>query len=166
VPSAPFTVEAWVRADDSTELNTYGFVGTWDGMRGYSLFAFPGSTSAGEQPNAEFKRNALPDAIQCATDPACQDALDFNTFRHLVGTYDPSMAAKLYIDGQLVIGAPLPNDLIVSTRPFALSGPQPVNGQDQAVTFDEVAVYSRALSSAEVTAHFNCGIGQGCVVTN
>jgi hypothetical protein len=155
-----------VRADDSAELNTFGFVGTWDGTSGYSLFAFPGSTASGEQPNAEFKRNALPDAIQCASSAGCQDGLEFDGFRHLVATYDASMLASLYIDGALVISAPLTNALEPSTFPFALAGPVPSGAMDQTVTFDEVAVYSRALSASEVQGHFNCGSGQGCEDTD
>ena len=162
VPFEPFTIEAWIRADDAGEVGTFGFIGNWDMSNGYSLFAFPGSTELGEAPNAELKRNILPNAIQCASVSSCQQTLSFQEFRHVVGTYDQNMEARLYIDGQLMVNAKLANPLGQSSTPFAVVGPAPSSGQ-QTVTFDEVAVYPRALSENEVKSHFDCVVGPDCV---
>lgn len=166
LPFEAFTMEAWVRADDSAELGTFGYFGTWDGDQGYSLFVFPGSTAAGESPNLEFKRNAQPNIIQCASAPVCQQVLDFNEFRHVVATYDGAMQATLYIDGIEVTSALLSNALEVSRASFALVGPAPTNGEDEGLVFDEVAIYDHALSAKKIESHFDCGNGAGCKYTD
>lgn len=162
VPFGAFTVEAWIRADDSAENGTFGFVGTWDGDQGYSLFAFPGSTTGGDSPNAEFKRNVQPNIIQCTSVAACKSLLDFTQFRHVVATYDGAMEASLYINGLFVTSAMLGNALETSQTPFGLVGPAPSVASSQSVTFDEVAIYDRALTAQDVSRHYNCGNGGNC----
>jgi len=153
----PFSVEAWVRAPDSVD-DIFGFIGNWDGAAGWSLFAFPGSSANGTQPNLEYKRNAAPNIIQCS-DQTCKVLLDFSDFRHVVATYDSGLDASLYIDGIHILTSPLTNALLSTETNFSVVGPASTT---DFVAFDEVAVYDYALTPAQIQAHFNCGSGNGC----
>lgn len=75
--------------------------------------------------------------------------LIFNEWHHLVGTYDGE-EARIYIDGQLDSAKPFVGDLAPNGQEFWIgmrntNKPIPATG-----IIDEVRVYDRALSAAEI----------------
>lgn len=79
-------------------------------------------------------------------------AITTNTFHHAVGTYDGS-TSKFYLDGTLVSSSTFN---INSGTDQTFIGSSPFN-DFLACTIDEVAIYNRALSQAEVSEHYSNG---------
>ena len=86
--------------------------------------------------------------------------VQLNTWTHLVGTYDGSIA-RLYVNGVLADSAPVPyqqntaKTLRIATGATDLTSPQYyLPGR-----VDEVAVYGTALSATRVQAHYTAGTG-------
>jgi hypothetical protein len=81
---------------------------------------------------------------------------DLDTWRHLVGVYDGRMY-RLYRDGELIAAV---EDSVAPTRvdaPWAVGGRSAVDPEELRAfqgNIDEVRVYARALSAAEVRALF------------
>jgi hypothetical protein len=89
-----------------------------------------------------------------------------NNFQHVAVTYDkPSGFARIFVNGNLVTESSLGSftagtsaDLYIGYRPVtAPFGPVPFNG-----LIDEAALYSRALSPAEVQAIYQAGSAGKC----
>lgn len=74
-----------------------------------------------------------------------------NTFHHVVGTYNGT--SKLYVDGTLISSTAT---TINSATDQIQIGSSPFN-DFLACTVDEVAIYSRELSQAEITEHYSNG---------
>ena len=92
---------------------------------------------------------------------AAADGVDFGGLRHVVVVYDAvANEGQLYVDGTVrVLPAKMwSSGWLVTTEPFYLAE----SGNSATVTVDEVAVYDKALSSDQVTAHFECGSSQSC----
>jgi hypothetical protein len=75
-----------------------------------------------------------------------------NIFHHVVGTYD-GISSKFYLDGTLVSSStfsinPGTDQILIGSSPF---------NDFLACTIDEVAIYNRALSQAEVSEHYSNG---------
>jgi hypothetical protein len=83
--------------------------------------------------------------------------LTTNTWTHLAVTYDGALL-KLYVNGLLVTNAPVTSLIITSTNPLFIGGDQSM-GQYFHGRIDEVRVYNRALSAAEVQADMNTPVG-------
>ena len=86
-----------------------------------------------------------------------------DTWQYLVITLDSNYVARVYLDGQL-------QGSIAGTGPLTYDGTQFVRlgrwgsgGRYFNGLLDEVDVYNRALSPAEVTALYNAGAGGKCV---
>jgi hypothetical protein len=72
---------------------------------------------------------------------------------HVVGTYDGT-TQRLYLNGQLVVSAALSGAASVNANPVYI-GSWDGSGEYFNGCIDEAAVYSKALSAATVTAHYN-----------
>jgi PKD repeat protein len=70
--------------------------------------------------------------------------LPLNTWSHLAATYDGA-TMKLYVNGTLVASQPQTGSLSTSTQPVAI-------GLNWVGSIDEVRIYNRALSNAELQA--------------
>ena len=90
--------------------------------------------------------------------------LTVNAWYHIAGTYDGS-TMNIYVNGQLVGSASASGNINGYTGPLRLaangSGGEVWNGK-----IDDVRVYSRALSQAEIQADMNTPIGGGGGVVN
>lgn len=85
-------------------------------------------------------------------------ALQTNTWHHLACTFDDaSNRVKLYLDGNLVVDEAEPAAPIAGTAPLWLG--QTTSGERWDGLIDEVRIYNRALSTAEVQADVNTPIG-------
>ena len=80
-----------------------------------------------------------------------------NTWTHLAVTYDGAML-KLYVNGLLVTNLPVTSMITISTNPLFIGGDQSM-GQYFHGRIDEVRVYNRALSAAEVQTDMNTPVG-------
>lgn len=79
-------------------------------------------------------------------------ALTANVIYHAVGTYDGSVL-RLYLNGVLV-GSATVGAVTLNTTASVFSGRTDMTS---ALTVDELAVYAAALSSTQVTTHYNAG---------
>jgi hypothetical protein len=80
-------------------------------------------------------------------------ALTANTWTHLAGTYDGA-TMSLYINGVQVASRAQTGTIATSTNPLQIGGDS-IYGQYFAGRIDEVRVYSRALSAAEIQSDMN-----------
>ncbi len=156
VPDSPtldftnaYTIEMWVSPSQP-------------GIGGSSFFACKGNCGAFDSQSYSFVFGANRQAVLRAGNSSTFDSLGstallpLNTFSHLVGTYDGS-TMRIYIDGVLdsskvtTIGT-----LVNSSQPFIIGGSTGSGGAE--AIYDEVSLYNRALTDAEITSIFNAGI--------
>jgi hypothetical protein len=97
------------------------------------------------------------------TDVVGATSIRTGTRRYVVGTLDgTSLDQRVYVDGVLDGSAVCPSARWVGNTPKVTLAARQVGAFVQtpiAGTIDEVAFYSRALSAAEVAAHYAAGIG-------
>ena len=81
-------------------------------------------------------------------------------FHHIVGTYDAAAGvAALYIDGVPENSAAAAEALCALSSPVELTLAEGGGSLSGFVgVLDEMALYGSALSSTQVTAHFNAGV--------
>ena len=131
------TLSAWVRPTDSTGWRTALMKERPNGLS-YALY------SAGFTQPSGYVNIGNDVAL---TGPS---ALPVNTWSHLTFTYDGA-TIRLYVNGTEVASAPQAGSAPASTGALRLGG-NGVWGEHFAGVLDDVRVYNRALSPAEVTA--------------
>jgi cytoskeletal protein RodZ len=87
-----------------------------------------------------------------------------NTWTHLAGTYDGAMQ-RLYVNGMQVSSRVQTGGVSVSASPLRIGG-NSVWGEVFAGRIDEVRVYNRALSQAEIQGDMNRPIGGASTTTS
>jgi hypothetical protein len=147
-----YTVEAWVRVDDTTDTSRVLVFSTTGGQTVADFNTFFGATGVTHKRHDEFGGYEQIDAER----PLAVD------FHHVVVTFDGS-DGQLYVDGLYTFTVPQPLDLdlpeMIDPVLVAAVGP---SGN---VVFDEVAFYARALLREEVEQHYDCGRDGRCVST-
>jgi glucose/arabinose dehydrogenase len=143
--TGPLTLEAWVRPDT---------LGTWDTVvmkeaAGYFSYALYGTT-AWAAPSG-WARDAVAEAKQ---------PLAANGWTHLAVTYDGTNT-RLYVNGALVTSTASPFSLPNSDRPLRIGGNGIWSGEFFDGLIDEVRVYNRTLTGAEVVSDMNAAVGGG-----
>ncbi len=147
--TGPISIEAWVRTD--TLISSYQTIL----MKGSDSHLPSGSFSYALQfnnSNLEFYIN--PEGDINTSFVISSTMITDSQWHHVVGTYDLSQL-KLYIDGQSANTKSETANIQDTSSSLYLGYAANGNGLDGRV--DEVAVYSRALSSDEVEEHFNAG---------
>ena len=143
--TVPFSVEIWAKpAAANTNLGfvadhtTYGEAD----RRGWSLFVGSGGVA--------YDRWATPEIRTSLREPA----LTTNQWHHVVGTYDGT-TQRLYADGvriaQVTSSVKIPSRpsvLIIGNQSCDCSGGNAFIG-----TLDELAIYDKALTDAQIAAH-------------
>jgi chitodextrinase len=154
VPDSPsldlttgMTLEAWVDPAAASSWRNV-LMKEQPGMLVYSLYA-NGVTAA---PHAEVYLAAGADAA--ADGPT---AVPTGTWTHLAETYDGSLLS-LYVNGQLAASTPASGSLLTSTGDLRIGGDS-VWGEWFSGLIDEVRIYNRALSPAEIQSDMSTGIG-------
>src|SRR5262249_25047021 len=84
-------------------------------------------------------------------------ALPVNTWTHLAGTYDGT-TLRLYVNGTLVASQAASGTITTSTGAVRLGG-NAVWGEYFRGRIDDVRIFNRALSQAEVQTDMNTGAG-------
>jgi PKD repeat protein len=83
--------------------------------------------------------------------------LGLNTWTHLAGTYDGT-TMTLYVNGVAVASQPQTGPISTSTGPLTIGG-DALYGQYFAGRIDEVRIYNRALSAAEIQSDMSTPVG-------
>ena len=175
-----FSMDAWIRTSETTHN---GFIASKQQnsfpFRGYVLIVDNGEgpacvVSNPPAPGAGQLAAALEGAVSnaCPADHAIAihgtTHLNDGQWHHVAMTYDGSSSAaglKLYVDGALETTLVEQDNLgtasILNSVPFTIgsreNGGVPFNGD-----IDEVEVFNRALSAAEIQAIFNAGSAGQC----
>lgn len=137
-----FTVSAWVTFDNLTGKHTViGAAGLW-AMR--SLGTAPEITAFGVLDYDGPANTFVP-----------------NTWYHFVTTLDSSNDARFYVNGVLV--ATVPHTVAANTSPnaFAIGAVGPGGGETMQGDVDDVAVFSVALTTAQIAAIYNLALEPG-----
>ena len=137
------TLEAWV--NPSTVNSAWRDV-IYKGDDNYYL---EGSSTQGQVPamGGTFSPNPLYGTA----------ALVVNTWTHLAATYD-RVTMRLYVNGVQVASRAQTGNIVTSTNPLQIGGDS-IYGQYFAGLIDEVRVYNRALSLAEIQTDMNTPVG-------
>jgi hypothetical protein len=138
-----FTVEAWVRPSN---------IGGWrsilmkeiSGNQSFSLYASDGPNS----PAATYAN------VKTEVSARGGGNLPVDTWTHVAGTYGGG-SLKLYINGSLVNTRSLTGNLKTSTNPMRIGGNTIWSDEYFAGQIDEVRVYNRTLTQAEIQANMN-----------
>lgn len=143
--NAPYSVEAWIQPGLASHTY-YEIAARWKappGPEGWNLFYSSDSI--------QFSREALgslPGVVK-TREP------DFDTYHHVVATYDGS-ALAIYLDGHLEATTDAELALTSGTIPPLMVGA--ANGSTTTSPMygliDEVAIYDHALDASRVAAHF------------
>ncbi len=79
------------------------------------------------------------------------------SFRHIVAAYDGTTNARIYVDGKEENSATFDRNLPVTNISLRLGFAEGGRGSFQGV-LDEVALYNRVLTAAEIAKHYSVGI--------
>ena len=146
-----FSVSFWVKCNSL--FNWDGFIGATSGLGWSDGFGFWYQSDILKFfVNTHYNHNA-----QVAY-AAASTALNWN---HIVGVYDGTLGSeniKLYING--VVGGTTydkTDNLSGTSNPFRIGKIQPQVSNAVNASFDEVALFSTALSSSDITAIYNSG---------
>ena len=139
------TLQAWVYP---TALSAYRTVILKErpGDLAYALYAHDGAP----RPSAWITAGTPATATGTA-------ALPLNTWTHLATTYDGAVL-RLYVNGVQVGSQAHSGSLFVSGSPLRIGG-NTIWGEYFQGRLDEVRIYSRALSAAEIQSSMNAAIG-------
>jgi concanavalin A-like lectin/glucanase superfamily protein len=142
--NSSMTLEAWVRP---SALGTVRTVVTKD-QPGTSSYALLANTAASVPSANVFTTSAL-DAVGPAS-------LGLGTWTHLAQTWDGS-TLKLYVDGAEVSSRPTTGALLTGTGQLRIGGSSTA-GQFFSGLVDEVRVFSRVRTAAEIAADMNAAV--------
>ncbi len=138
------TIEAWVNpAAPAADWTTVALRETSGGLA-YALYA---ADDAGRPP-AGYVNTGSGDRAAAGSSP-----LPLNTWTHLAATYDGSVL-RLYVNGGLAGSRSVSGNIVASAGAFRIGG-NSVWGEYFRGLIDEVRVYGRALSQAEIQADMN-----------
>ena len=139
-----FTVEAWLNPTSVTGWRTV-ILKEAGSKLAYGLYGVNGSSrpSGWIQTTRDYYVNST-------------TALATNTWTHVAYSYDGA-TLRMFINGTQVATAAGPTGLSVSTGPLRIGG-NAIWGEYFSGRIDEVRVYNRALSAAEIQADMNAGI--------
>jgi hypothetical protein len=140
--TASFSLEAWVRPTTIDGTSRRIVSKALGGLQGYELFVNSGS-------GLVFQR------IAGSTNSVTASAPPLTSWSHVVATYDGT-TMRLYVNGSLANSGASALSLLDNAATLRL-GNSALGTEGWAGDLDDVAVYSGALSAAQVQNHFQCG---------
>lgn len=157
VPDAPalrlttgMTLAAWV--NPSTVLSSWRTV-IYKGNDNYFLNAF--SPSSARPAGGGIFSGTITEAYGTS-------ALTANSWTHLALTYDGA-SLRLYVNGIQVRSVARSGNIATSSNPLQIGGDSRFYGQWFAGLIDEVRIYNRSLSAAEIQEDMSTPLGTGVV---
>jgi hypothetical protein len=135
------TIEAWVRPTTLTSWRTVLMKEQSSGLS-YSLYA-----------NGDTNRPSAHVYLSSENDTRGTAQLAVNTWTHLAATYDGS-ALRLYVNGTQASSRTLGGAIQVSTAALRIGG-NSIWGEYFSGLIDEVRIYNRALTAAEIQSDMN-----------
>jgi len=162
-----FTLEAWVRVDDAN-VRDMGLV--WKGSSSGLNITTPYALLVGSKPSVTVQGaifgTAAPGTVNVLLTDGVRDhlfisnsVLPMGTFTHIAATAD-GQQVRIYINGQLDVEYGQSVTPFNSSEPFLIgnfSGPNFFAG-----VIDELALYNRSLSAAEIQAIYDAGSAGKC----
>jgi len=149
------TVEAWVNPAamsgwETVVLKERGAAGT--GLLSYALYAHDGAPQGGgfAGPAGYLRPNPANSTTDQGVRQASHTAIPLNAWTHLATTYDGA-SQRFYINGLLVATKAQTGGIAVGNQPLRIGGNN-VSGEFFRGLIDEVRIYIRALSIAEIGA--------------
>jgi hypothetical protein len=136
------TMEAWVRPTSSTSWRTI-LLKEYGGDLAYSLY---GASGTNRPSGWIFANGGTRSSIGTA-------ALALNTWAHVAATYDGAQL-KLYVNGALVTTQAYSGAIPATSNPLKIGG-NAVWGEFFAGQIDEVRVYNKALTLAQIQTDMN-----------
>ena len=143
-----FTLDAWVYPTSSGSRRIISTLTSASPWTGFTL----GQSSANEFYVVLGDGTSTQRSVN---EPA---AHAFNQWYHVVATYDGT-TLRLYVNGTQV-GTPLACSYVATTSNATLVG-RDLPGDYWGGKLDEVAIYNGALSSTQITQHYNAATGNG-----
>lgn len=153
-----FSLSVWVKP---TTDNVRGIIVSKDNTSGQRSWYLDRSLTSGNQIGFSFGDGTTGEAVT-------NNAVAKDVFTHVVVTYDKTIGTatdrlKIYFNGTsqaLTIGANFSGDVPTSTSSFQIGARDTSSSRVFfAGSIDEVGIWSRALTSTEVTALYNSGNG-------
>ena len=96
--------------------------------------------------------------VRCGNGPSPQ--LPLNRWTHLAATYDGSQM-KLYYNGEVRVNGPATGQIDTNNVPLSIGRNSEGNREHYAGRIDEVRIWNRALSEAEILEQMNIGSDEG-----
>jgi len=154
------TIEAWVNpsAQSGWETVVYkerGAAGT--GLLSYALYSHDGAPQAGGLlgPAGYIRIGTADQAVRRT--PAA--ALPLNVWTHLATTYDGA-TQRLFVNGVQVTSVARTGAIVVGNQPLRIGASNAQIAEFFNGLIDEVRIYNRALTAAEITADMNAPVVQ------
>jgi glucose/arabinose dehydrogenase len=138
------TMEAWVRPSGAPNGYRTVVMKERPGGHAYTLYSWTGGPLAEVYSGGYFGASSPP-------------ALAAGTWAHLAATVSGG-SLRLYLNGNLVKTTALPGPLPATTSPLRIGGNSVWGTEFYAGLIDEVRVYNRALSAAQIQADMNTAI--------
>ena len=142
------TLEAWVQPDTLTSWREV-ILKERPGSLTYSLYA----NTSSNRPQSDISTSAGDKSA------GITPQLTTGAWTHLAATYDGANL-RLYRNGVLVTTTAAPGALVTSANPLRIGG-NTIWGEYFDGRIDEVRVYNRALSAAEITTDMTTPVGGG-----
>src|SRR4030095_9898257 len=146
------TIEAWVNPTNVTGYKTVINKDNGTNNLAYTLSANNNTSGAANQrPNSRIRSGSTTTTITGTT------KLLLNTWAHLACTYDGT-TLRYYQNGVQVATVAVTASMTVTANPLRIGGTTALAAQYFAGLIDEVRIYNRALSAAEITTDMNTPI--------
>jgi beta-glucanase (GH16 family) len=175
VPVGPFTVEAWVRPTDYSNYvaivsqagpNPGGPSGSnsrggWVLSQNYQAYA-DSNGLRGWSFHVYNNQGAANNSLQGGAEAGVPFNYQLNTWYHLVGVFDGTNCT-LYVNGTNETSAgyqiPMSGSYVPDTwDPLCIGCGRGLNANRFGGSIDEVAIYTNALTAAQVLNHYNAGV--------
>jgi hypothetical protein len=156
------TIEAWVRPTSMSGWETVVMKergATGSGLLSYALYAHDGAPASPvgfTGPAAYLRMNPVLSTTDQAVRDAAHTPLTLNVWTHLATTYDGA-SMRFYVNGVLVATQPLTGTIAAGNQPLRIGGNN-VSGEFFNGLIDEVRIYNRARTPAQIAADLNTPI--------
>jgi len=146
------TLEAWVNPKQSNQLENRYYQENGANNLAYSLSANNNTTGTANQ--RPVGRISIGSTTRTVTGTS---KLPLNAWTHLATTYDGA-TVRLYVNGLQVASAAQTGSIATTTNLLQIGGSPALGAQYFSGRIDEVRIYNRALSAAEIQTDMNTAI--------